>query len=140
DLLAEDPADEDAHIALMSRYVETGDHRAALRQYERMDAALRRELGVGPSRRAAAIRDRILADLPEQQRAGGKLHLVGRRRERARLEQELSQAGSSRGRTLLVSGLPGAGKSALLEWLGDRAERSGWRVGQGVAAAVEGAW
>ncbi|MFW6204227.1 MAG: ATP-binding protein [Actinomycetota bacterium] len=140
DLLAEDPADEDAHIALMTRHVEEGDHRAALRQYERMDAALRRELGVGPGPRAAAIRDRILADLPEQQRTAGRTHLVGRKEERARLERVLTEAGNGSGRTVLVAGPPGVGKSALLDWVAQRAERAGWRVGHGVAAAVEGAW
>ncbi len=140
DLLAEDPADEDAHIALMTWHVAEGDHRAALRQYERMDAALRRELGVGPGPRAAAIRDRILAGLPEQQRPAGRTHLVGRKEERTRLERVLTEAGSGSGRTVLVAGPPGVGKSALLDWVAQRAESAGWRVGHGVAAAVEGAW
>ena len=42
-LLADDPAAEDAHVALMTQHIEAGDHRAALRQFERMDAALRRD-------------------------------------------------------------------------------------------------
>ena len=69
-LLAEEPADEDAHVALMQQRLEAGDHRAALRQFERMDAALRRELGVGPGRQALAMRDRILAETPGQSRPG----------------------------------------------------------------------
>ena len=39
-LLAEDPADEEAHLAVIRALVDTGDRRAALRQYERMDRAL----------------------------------------------------------------------------------------------------
>ena len=43
-----DASDEAAHLALMQRYAEDGDRHAALRQFERMDRALRRELGVAP--------------------------------------------------------------------------------------------
>jgi DNA-binding SARP family transcriptional activator/tetratricopeptide (TPR) repeat protein len=140
DLLAEDPADEDAHVALMMRHIEKGDHRAALRQFERMDAALRRELGVGPGRRAVAVHEQILAALPEHHADAGQASLVGRRTEREQLGRLLADAGYGGGRTVLVSGPAGVGKSALLEWVSERAERSGWRVGHGIAAAVEGAW
>jgi DNA-binding SARP family transcriptional activator/tetratricopeptide (TPR) repeat protein len=140
DLLVEDPADEDAHVALMTQYIEAGDHRAALRQFERMDAALRRELGVGPGQRALAVRDQILAAFPEYHADSGQGGLVGRRSECDQLERLLADAGHGGGRTVLVSGPPGVGKSALLEWISERAERARWRVGRGGAAAVEGAW
>lgn len=138
-LLAEDPADEDAHVALMEQHLEAGDHRAALRQFERMDAALRRELGVGPGQRALALRARILADTPGQP-SSGPASLVGRRAEQEQLERLMADASHGHGRCILVSGAPGVGKSTLLGWIRQQAEQSGWRAGQGVAAMVEGAW
>jgi DNA-binding SARP family transcriptional activator/tetratricopeptide (TPR) repeat protein len=140
DLLVEDPADEDAHVALMTQHVEAGDHRAALRQFERMDAALRRELGVGPSQPALAVRDQILAAFPEFHADAGQPSLIGRHSELEQFKRLLADAGRGGGRTVLVSGPPGVGKSAQLEWVSQRAGRAGWRVGQGIAAAVEGAW
>ncbi|WP_277208157.1 ATP-binding protein [Isoptericola croceus] len=139
DLLADDPADEVAHLALMTQHVEAGDHRSALRQFERMNQALRQELGVGPGREARALRDRILADAPEQP-TSGLGELVGRRAAQEQLRRLMADVRHGRGRTVFVTGPPGVGKSALLEWLRADAERSGWRTGHGVAAMVEGAW
>ena len=47
-----DASDELAHLALMRRHAANGDRHAALRQFERMDRTLRRELGVVPGREA----------------------------------------------------------------------------------------
>ncbi|HEU4544221.1 MAG TPA: AAA family ATPase [Jiangellaceae bacterium] len=138
-LLAEDPADEDAAVALMTQHLEAGDHHAALRQFERMDSALRRELGVGPGQRALTVRNTILADRPGRPDQGLR-QLIGRRSEQEQLERLMADATHGHGRTILVSGPPGVGKSALLEWVRQRAERSEWRSGQGVSAMVEGAW
>ncbi len=49
-----DPGDEPAHLALMRRHAANGDRHAALRQFERMDRTLRRELGVVPRARGAS--------------------------------------------------------------------------------------
>ena len=46
------PATSAAHLALMRRHAANGDRHAALRQFERLDRALRRELGVAPGREA----------------------------------------------------------------------------------------
>ena len=46
-----DPGDERAHLALMRRHAANGDRHAALRQFDRLDRALRQELGSPPARR-----------------------------------------------------------------------------------------
>jgi len=56
-----DPGDERAHLALMRRHAANGDRHAALRQFDRLDRALRQELGVAPGPEASALRDRLLA-------------------------------------------------------------------------------
>ena len=53
DVVDLDPADEPAHVALMRQYADAGDRHAAIRQYERLDRVLRRELGVDAERRGA---------------------------------------------------------------------------------------
>ena len=72
-----DASDEVAHLALMRRHAANGDRHAALRQFERMDRALRRELGVTPGRDAIALRDRLLA---EQEVSGPSRRRLGRAR------------------------------------------------------------
>jgi len=57
-----DPGDERAHLGLMRQYAATGDPHAALRQFERLDRALRQELGVTPGPEASGLRDRLLAE------------------------------------------------------------------------------
>ena len=139
-LLAEDPADEEATLALVSRHVAAGDNRAALRQFERLDAALRRELGVTASPRVLAARDQVFAEVSAQQPRAREQLLVGRGPQQKVLADLLAEAGVGNGRTVLVSGPAGVGKSALLDWARARAARDGWRTGHGGAAAVEGAW
>jgi DNA-binding SARP family transcriptional activator len=139
DLIAVDPADEEAHLALMRAHAEAGDRRAALRQFERMDRALRRELGVGPSAEALALRDELIAtgvDAQSPEPAG----LAGRGPELAELERVLDRADGGTGSTVFLSGVPGVGKTRLAEAVGERARARGWGVGEGVAAAIEGAW
>ncbi len=56
-----DASDERAHLALMRRHAANGDRHAALRQFERLDRALRHELGVAPGPEASALRDRLIS-------------------------------------------------------------------------------
>ena len=134
-----DPSDERAHLALMRRHAANGDRHAALRQFERLDRALRQELGVAPGREASALRDRLLAehdvfprrDEPaDRPRPGDCPSPNGR----------CSTPRPGRSRTLIVSGEAGAGKSSLLAAIAARATELGFRAGHGTAAPVEGAW
>lgn len=152
DILAIDPIDEDAHIQLMRELAARGDHLGALRQYERLDRELNRELGVAPSRIATALRDEILArpvagaasaatatDDGDDEGDGGD-ELVGRDSERALIATMFDDVARSHSRTLVLSGAPGFGKSELLRWIRRATVARGWRCGGGVAAAIEGAW
>lgn len=55
-----DPADEDSHRALMQQHVDAGRRGEALRQFQRMRAALRDAIGVGPDRDTVALYERVL--------------------------------------------------------------------------------
>lgn len=137
DVIDLDPADEQAHLALMRQYAEAGDRHAALRQFERLDKALRRELGVIPSAAATELRDRLVAAGPPPTAAPT---LVGRDRELAAVDALLSSVARGRGGTLLVAGPPGIGKSTLLAHARRTASGHGWRVGHGSASALEAPW
>lgn len=144
DLLEIDAADEEAHVALMQAHLDRGDRTSALRQFERMDRAMRRELGIGPGVEAVALRDRALAEVaavaavPQQRRGGAGL--IGRDRELRAIGGLLDAARTGRGTTAIVSGPPGVGKTALLNAALAEARSLGWRTGVGAAARIEGAW
>jgi DNA-binding SARP family transcriptional activator len=56
-----EPADEEAHQALMQRAVDTGDRLGAVRQFERLCEYLRADLGVGPDRKSVALYERAIS-------------------------------------------------------------------------------
>ena len=133
-----DPGDERAHLALMRQYAARGDRHAALRQFERLDRALRQELGVAPGPEASALRDRLLAAYDVFPRRDGPL--IGRDLELSAAERALLDAAAGRSRMLIVGGEAGSGKSSLLAAITARATELGLRVGHGTCATVEGAW
>jgi DNA-binding SARP family transcriptional activator len=144
DLLRQDPVDEQAHLALARAYADAGDTRAALRQLERLDQAVRRELGTAPSPAAEDLRRSLLAG-PGRPGAPAAVRpatatLIGRRDVGDALRERLAEADEGRGSTLLVTGPPGVGKSSVLDLAVALATRRGWRTGRGTASAVEGPW
>jgi pimeloyl-ACP methyl ester carboxylesterase len=60
EVVATDPTDEAAHVALMHEHLERGDRAAALRQFAQLEDALRDELDAEPTATALAMRDRAL--------------------------------------------------------------------------------
>ena len=139
DLLTEEPTDEDAHLALIRADLDRGDLRAAERQFERLDHALLRELGTRPSPAAEELRARLTSP-PRDPSSPQGVHLVGRRSVGDRVRTALAQAEEGRGTTLIVSGAPGAGKTAVLGLAEALARQQGWRTGRGTASSVEGPW
>ena len=141
DLIAADPGDEQAHLALIRRLADRGDRRSAMRQFERLERGLRRELGVAPSTAALRLRDELLApDGAVPARRPVAAPLVGRDTERARIARLLDSARAGRGRVVFVDGAAGVGKTALLGWLEAVASAQRMRVGRGVCARIEGDW
>jgi DNA-binding SARP family transcriptional activator/tetratricopeptide (TPR) repeat protein len=145
ELLAEDPADEEAHLALARDRADRGDVRGALRQLERLDRALRRELGTAPGPAAEQLRSRLESAAGGREGArdaagGARSRLVGRRSVGDRIREALDRARSGHGSTLVVTGPPGVGKTAVLRLALGLAGQRGWRTGRGSASAVEGPW
>jgi pimeloyl-ACP methyl ester carboxylesterase/DNA-binding SARP family transcriptional activator len=92
DLLLQDPTDEEAGVELMRELVQAGDRRGALREFESLDRALRRELGVGPGPEATAVRDELMRVL----RDAGTITPA----DEGRLEQEIRFCRTGDGVTL----------------------------------------
>ena len=140
ELALADPADEGANLARARQLANSGNRGAALRQLERLERALRRELGVRPGPAVVSLRAELLAsDAPETQRRPARM-LFGRDTALRRINRLIVAASTGQGRTLFVSGPAGIGKTAVVRWLDRRAEERGLRVGVGAAAALEGAW
>ena len=57
EILAEDPAHEEAHVGLMRLHALRGHQGKALRQYERLEEVLFRELGAEPGATSRALRE-----------------------------------------------------------------------------------
>ncbi|MDP3890845.1 AAA family ATPase [Nocardioides sp.] len=149
DVLQQDAVDEEAHLALAREQAERGDVRGALRQLERMDQALRRELGTVPSAAAESLRRSLASALPDPGTGAAEpltrppaatVRLVARRHAGDDIRGRLERADAGEGSTLLVTGPPGVGKTAVLDLAAAMARRRGWRIGRGTASAVEGPW
>ena len=149
DVLAEEPADEEAHIALARARVGGDDVRGALVQLERLEQALHRELGASPGAEAVRLRTELeqstavpsgRASPAASTHDAPAVRLFGRRSVGDRLRTVLDEAGAGRGVTVLVAGPAGVGKSAFLELADAMARRKGWKVARGGASSVEGPW
>lgn len=134
--LIREPFHEELHRLLMEALANLGERGAAIRQFETLSSALAHDLGVEPSAVTVALRNAIAADqlsalpalrAPEVARRSRDLArpraqsdplFVGRRVERAALDDELASAVQGQARVVLISGELGIGKSRLWrEWV-----------------------
>ena len=137
EVLREDPADEEAHRALMRRHVASGDSPAAARQFRLLRDELAR-LGTEPSEetlalqreltRGPAVRAARLFDAPVE----------GRERELASASGALRRAAAADGGALLVTGSLGIGKTRLIEAVLAEAEELDLHTLRGAAHEEEG--
>jgi DNA-binding SARP family transcriptional activator len=133
-VVAADPAHEEAHANLMRLFALTGHRHQALRQYERLREALRRELDVEPQAASEQLHQEILegrfqapspavSSPPERQES--RPPLVGRGDELDHLEEVLEALLTGRGGVVLLAGETGIGRSRLASELVERVRRRG---------------
>jgi DNA-binding SARP family transcriptional activator/tetratricopeptide (TPR) repeat protein len=117
-----EPTDEPAYRELMRRELAAGSRPAAIRCYGRLRTALRRELGIRPSRETEAIYEECVAGLGLAEPA-----FVGRQLELARATAALRSEPGEVG-ALLVRGPAGIGKSTFSREAARLARAEGWAV------------
>jgi DNA-binding SARP family transcriptional activator/tetratricopeptide (TPR) repeat protein len=137
EVLREDPADEEAHRALMRARAASGDRPGAARQFRVLREELSR-LGIEPSEETLALR-RELTRGPAVQ-ATRLLHapVEGRERELAAAYGALQRAAGFDGAALLITGSVGIGKTRLLEAVLAEAEQLGFHTLRGAGHEAEG--
>jgi DNA-binding SARP family transcriptional activator/tetratricopeptide (TPR) repeat protein len=137
EVLRDDPADEEAHRALMRRRAASGDRPGAARQFRLLRDELSR-LGIEPSEETLALQ-RELTRGPAI-RATRLLHapVEGRERELASALAALHRAAASEGGAVLITGSVGIGKTRVLEAVLAEAERLGFHTLRGAGHEAEG--
>ncbi|MBI5563276.1 MAG: AAA family ATPase [Chloroflexi bacterium] len=128
-LLTPDPADEVVHRELMRAYALGGRRHDALRQYQACVEALAADLDVPPEPETTALYERILSgelSPAPASTAGGEVaalnaalsieqsrQLIGRSAEFESLRSWLEMARNGQGKTILITGESGVGKTLL---------------------------
>ena len=156
DLVALDPADEEAQVELARAYADRGQRRAALLQLERLEQALRRELGTRPGPAAQELRRSLENGAPDVRTearpdarpdagpdagdGGSRRRLFGRRDVGDEVRARIDQAASGHGGVVVLAGPSGVGKTSLLELAETAARSRGFRTARGTASAIEGPW
>ena len=152
-LAAHNPLNEHGHIRLIDAMGALGRRRDAFAQYEQCCRIFERELGLGPPAGLVAARARldmapesgsddneVFAATPQAITIAGPAgtRIFGRDAEVAQLAASIESAMTNRGSdVLLVSGVPGIGKSRLLGELETRIAAAGGRFLRGRAFEAE---
>ena len=130
DAATADPLDERAHRDVMRALVADGRPSAALETYAQLGARLADELGVDPDQETqrlhlAILRGDSLDESPAAPRTASSGVLVGREPELAALDGAWAEAAAGHGSLVLVVGVPGIGKTRLLDETAALATRTG---------------
>lgn len=123
-----DPLDEAAHRALMRALWLHGDQQSALKHFSEIQDFLARELPDGISTETRELVQRIRSSRPPhawKPEEDGNPPLIGREREFEWLREALRDVQDGRGRTVLVRGEAGIGKTRLLQELARLASMEG---------------
>lgn len=153
--LQDDPADEVIHRQLMRLFALLGRRHDAVRQYQRCVAALDEQLGVPPMPETRQLYEAILNGEvqsgspqpasrqtapapPPTAEPGPRTPLVGRQAELETLRSHLEATAAGEGRTVLIAGATGVGKTRLAQELVGEALSSGMTVLTGAAYEYEG--
>jgi DNA-binding SARP family transcriptional activator len=132
ELLAVDPADEQAHRELLRRALAAGDRLAAARRLRALRDALS-PLGLQPSAETLELAHDIAAGPPARVSLPADDALIGRRAEFAAATRALQRATAGHGATLVVTGDAGIGKTRFVDEVIAAAQRRGWHTLRGVA-------
>jgi DNA-binding SARP family transcriptional activator len=112
-ILAREPADEEAHRALMALYARRGQRQRALHQYQQCREVLLAELGLEPSAETRALHRRILEEPAPTRHRTAPEPSFGRQDELELAARLLQQARAGAGCMLALSGVAGIGKTHL---------------------------
>jgi DNA-binding SARP family transcriptional activator/tetratricopeptide (TPR) repeat protein len=137
EVLREDPADEDAHRAIMRLWLETGDRPSAARQFRLLRDELSR-LGAEPSEETLALERELMRGPAIHAPRPGQGPLQGRERELASALGALQLAATGDGGALLITGSAGIGKTRMIEAVLAEAEPLGFHTLRGAGHAAEG--
>ena len=137
EVLREDPADEEAHRALMRRRAASGDRPGAARQFRLLREQLSR-LGVEPSEETLALQRELTRGPAVHATRLLRAPVEGRERELASALGALQRAAASDGGALLITGSVGIGKTRLLEAVLAEAEQLAFHTLRGAGHEAEG--
>ena len=137
DVLCEDPADEEAHRALMRRHVASGDRPAAARQFRLLCDELS-QVGAEPSEDTLALQRELMRG--PALRAARLLHgrVEGRDRELASASAALKRTAAGHGGAVLITGALGIGKTRVVEAVLAEAEQLDFHTLRGAGHEEEG--
>jgi DNA-binding SARP family transcriptional activator len=128
-LVAETPFDEGRWALLIEAFETAGRRGDALGAIDRARVMLREHMGIDPGETIAGIEQRILEIGIEQTKRTGEI-IVGRD-----AEVDDIVAAALEGRSVVIRGHTGAGKSVLLRLIARQLRRGGWTVARASSAA-----